>query len=60
LVETYPNKLKEFLEELIACEDEGEPILSNEVVLKTFFLYFFELMGIQQVSDLKSLVSKAL
>lgn len=60
LAHHYPGKLKDFIEELVACDDEGAPILSDSAVLKTLFLYFYELMGIQQASDLKGLVTKSL
>ena len=46
LVEAYPNKFKDFLEEFVACDNDDRANNSDEKVMKTMFLYFFELMGI--------------
>ena len=59
LVEHYPNKFKEVLDELIACP-EGEEANSDKTILKTIFLYFLELMGVSKDEDLQLLVDKTL
>ena len=59
LVEHYPNKFKESLEELVACP-EGGKANTDKTILKTMFLYFFELMGVSKDEDLQLLVEKAL
>lgn len=60
LVESYPAKLKEFTEDLISCNDDGNPMQSDSHVLKTIFLYFFELMGVTKEADLRIIIAKAL
>jgi hypothetical protein len=60
LVENYPSKFKDFIEEFISCNEEEEPNASDSTVIKTIFLYFFELLGIQQTSDLKQILTKVL
>ena len=52
LVDNYTSKFKEFIEDLLVCNEDGEPNSNDEVVVKTVFLYFFELMGVQQVIHL--------
>lgn len=59
LVEHYPNKFKETLDELVVCPDEGKSN-SDKVILKTVFLYFFELLGVSDDKELKILVEKCL
>ena len=59
LVENYPNKFKETLDELVISPDEGESN-SDKVILKTVFLYFFELLGVSDDKELKNLVENCL
>lgn len=59
LVENYPNKFKEVLDELVACPDDEEAN-SDKTVLKTVILYFLELLGVSKDEDLKDLVEKSL
>ena len=59
LVEQYPNKFKDVLDELIACPD-SEEANSDKTILKTVFLYFHELMGVSKDEDLQLLVEKSL
>jgi len=71
LVETYPTKFKEMLDRLV--EDKEDPNdtksrskkelqlaeqLIDQSILKTVFMYFFELMGIQKVQDLELVLEK--
>lgn len=59
LVEHYPNKFKDVLDELIASPD-GEEANSDRIILKTIFLYFLELVGVSKDEDLQLLMEKTL
>ena len=59
LVEHYPNKFKETLEQLVASPEESQAN-SDKTIIKTVFLYFLELIGVSKDEDLQLLVEKTL
>ena len=71
LVETYPTKFKEVLDRLVEDPEDSNDAksrskkelqlaeqLNDQSILKTVFMYFFELMGIQKVQDLELVMEK--
>ena len=73
VVETYPNKFKEMLDLLVADSGDSDATQSrskknsqlaeqliDQSILKTVFMYFFELVGIQEAKDLELVLEKLL
>ena len=58
--ESFSAKLKDFVEELVECESSGKPSHSDQNVIKTLFVYFFELLGVQKEADLKTLTTNVI
>jgi hypothetical protein len=59
LVESIPNKFKEFLDDLTAQPDKPKKTPKNDkIIFKTVFCYFFELIGVQNPENLKNIVEK--